>query len=213
VSIVYHLRELELAQDRSKLCKLPPILPHYKRILDVGCGMGQTLIASNLCDCTEVFGVDCDAEAVLAGHKIAPSNIKLLISTGENLPFENNYFDFVFSRVSLPYMDVPKALDEMNRVLSPGGDLWLLLHSPTHVCKRLVSSLLDGNLKGVIFKSYVLVNGTILNLTGHQFRFPFTNRQETFQTARGISRLLALSGFSVKSISNLRHFTVTAKKL
>src|SRR5207245_7299416 len=46
----------------------------------------------------------------------------------ELLPFREASFDFVFSRVALPYMHIPKAASEMGRVLKPGGGLWCLLH-------------------------------------------------------------------------------------
>ena len=45
----WHLRELQVAlQSSNGENWMPPILPEHKAILDVGCGMGQTLIGARL---------------------------------------------------------------------------------------------------------------------------------------------------------------------
>lgn len=50
MSVEYHRSELAIALDPSNHARaMPPILPtKHKRILDVGCGMGQTLLAAQL---------------------------------------------------------------------------------------------------------------------------------------------------------------------
>ena len=50
MSVEYHQRELAIAIDPVNLARaMPPILSlRHKRILDVGCSMVQTLIASQL---------------------------------------------------------------------------------------------------------------------------------------------------------------------
>jgi len=86
MSIEYHHRELAIALDSSDPARaMPPILPKYKRILDVGCGMGQSLLAAHLPSDVEAYGVDCDMEAIEAGRRIAPPNIKLTCARGEEL--------------------------------------------------------------------------------------------------------------------------------
>jgi predicted RNA methylase len=63
---------------------MPPIFPtKHKRILDVGCGMGQTLFAAQLPSDIEAYGVDCDLEAIKAGRRLSPQNIKLEYAGGE----------------------------------------------------------------------------------------------------------------------------------
>jgi len=89
--------------------------------------------------------VDCDIEAIEAGRRLAPPNIGLVSARGEDLPFEDEYFDLVFSRVALPYMDINKALREISRVLKGGGDLWLALHPASMVFSRAKRSAWGGN--------------------------------------------------------------------
>jgi ubiquinone/menaquinone biosynthesis C-methylase UbiE len=213
MSLEEHQRELQIALDPANPARaMPPILPNkHKRILDVGCGMGQTLIAAKLPDGVEAYGVDCDKEAVDAGRHLAPPNIKLQCGSGENLPFENEYFDLVFSRVALPYMNINKALREMARVLKPGGDLWLTLHPASMFFSRVKHSARAGNLKDLVFCGFVLLNGSLFNTVGSQFSF--RGRQETFQTAGGIARAMKRAGFSSFPVRSDAHFTVQGQKI
>jgi ubiquinone/menaquinone biosynthesis C-methylase UbiE len=213
MSIPYHEGELSIALDPSNPSRaMPPILAKHKRILDVGCGMGQTLLASHLSADVEAYGVDSDPEAVAAGSKIMPQNIKLLHASGESLPFEDCFFDIVFSRVALPYMHIGKALGEISRVLKPGGDLWMILHPISMVGETIKNSLRLGHLKDVLFSGYVLVNGTCFNLFGKQFDAPYVGRQETFQTAKGIANAMQQAGLVLLSATRTKHFIATGQK-
>ena len=120
MSVEYHQRELAIALDPSNPARaMPPILPKHKRILDVGCGMGQSLLAAQLPSDTEAYGVDCDIEAIEAGRRLAPPNIKFVCAGGENLPFEDKYFDLVISINTLHNLynyDLHAAFGEIERV-------------------------------------------------------------------------------------------------
>ena len=211
MSIEYHQSELAVALDPSNPARaMPPILPKHKRILDVGCGMGQSLLAAQLPSDTEAYGVDCDIEAIEAGRRLAPPNIKLVCAGGENLPFEDKYFDLVFSRVALPYMEINKALQEISRVLKGGGDLWLTLHPASTVFSRAKRSVWGGNLKDIVFCSYVLLNGVLFSCFGIQISF--FGRQETFQTVGGIARAMKRAGLACLPVQPSTHFIVQGQK-
>ena len=190
---------------------MPPILAsRHKRILDVGCGMGQTLIASELANDTEAYGVDCDSEAIAAGRLLAPPNVKLLCARGEELPFENAYFDLVFSRVALPYMDINKALREICRVLKRGGDFWLTLHRPSMLFSRAKHSVSAGDVKSAASCAYALLNGALFNYLGIQLSL--FGRKETFQTVGGILRATKRAGLICRGIRTAAHFVVQGQK-
>ena len=211
MSIEYHHRELAIALDPSNAARaIPQILSKYKRILDVGCGMGQTLLAAQLQSDVEAYGVDCDMEAIEAGRRVAPFNIKLACVGGEELPFEDNYFDFVFSRVALPYMEIKKALREMSRVLKGGGDVWLALHPASMVFSRAGRSARDGHMKDVLLCGYVLLNGTLFNCFGTQISL--LGRRETFQTHGGIARAMKRAGLTCLPMKTSTHFIVQGQK-
>jgi len=211
MSIEYHKGELAIALDLSNPARaMPPILPKHRRILDVGCGMGQSFLAARLPSDVEAYGVDCDLEAIDAGRRLAPRNIKLVCAGGENLPFEDEYFDLVFSRVALPYMDINEALREISRVLKRGGDLWLALHPASMLFSRAKRSAQAGNLKDIVYCSYVLLNGVLFDRFGIQISF--LGSQETFQTLGGIVRAMKRVGLTCVPVRTSTHFIVQGQK-
>lgn len=210
----YHLRELEIARDpKADGHLLPPITSHDRSILDIGCGAGQTLIASNLAPEQRAVGVDVDADALMMGRQIDRS-ILLVCARAESLPLPSEAFDLVISRVALPYTDIPRAVREIRRVLKRGGRCWLVLHPMSMAVRASVRHLSRGEVRGAIFQLYALLNGWSLHLFGRQFRFPFkTGRSiESCQTRYGIERALRASGMSDISVSRDRHFVISAKR-
>src|SRR5215467_1890396 len=91
----YHRLEFSIAvnpDDPRRI--LPDVSARHRRILDVGCGAGQTLIASNLRESAFAVGVDLDHSALVYGRQQTTS-IQFVRSEGEALPFASNSFDLV----------------------------------------------------------------------------------------------------------------------
>ena len=101
-----------------------------KRILDVGFGSGGIAIAFNRAG-AEMYGVDVDPELQdIAERNIAANNAKaeFKIYNGVDLPFSDNYFDYVTSFSVLEHVSFPdKLLNEVLRVLKPKGRILLTL--------------------------------------------------------------------------------------
>ena len=210
----YHLRELEIAQDpRSTRHLLPPISADDRDILDIGCGAGQTLIASKLSRDQRAVGVDVDASALSLGNQLDGS-LFLICAGAERLPFAADVFDVAIARVSLPYTDIPAALREIRRVLKPDGRCWLTLHPMSMGINACVRHVLRGQFKGALFQLYALLNGLSLHLLGRLFAFPFATprRMESCQTQHGMERALRASGFETMQVQRGRHFVVTARR-
>lgn len=209
----YHLQELAVAASGDDSRRImPPILDSYSRILDVGCGAGQTLIASQPGAHVFAAGVDTNLSALALGKQI-DSRLGFVCAKGEALPFRSDYFDFVFSRVSLPYMHIHSALSEMWRVLKVGGSLWIVLHPFSMPASRLLEDLSKLKIKGAIYNLYVIANGLSMHSLGKQI--PLTTRSganESFQTNRGIMRALRKTGFENVKIDRGKFFVVTAAK-
>lgn len=88
------------------------------RILDVGCGEKPY---ANLFAATEYIGIDI----AQSGHDHTRSNIDIFYD-GLNIPFEDNSFDSIICFEVLEHVFEPeKIIQEMYRVLKPGGKLIL----------------------------------------------------------------------------------------
>ena len=202
-SEAYHLGELRTARNPGDPAHiLPPPVPLESRILDVGCGAGQTLLTAYPDRTT--FGVDIDLAALRLG-KTLTQDVQFACGKAETLPYRNNAFDFFTARVSLAYTNIPASLQEIQRVLKPGGMVWMTLH-PMAVPWDLAKS---ANWKGKIFFGYIVANSLWL----HWFRrqFSFLGRNESFQTERGMRRLLTQCGFQQVTAARRQHFVMTAQ--
>jgi len=117
----YHYNEL-IAQDPSHPSHLlPPAAPGGARILDIGCGAGQTLITAYPGRLT--FDIDVDVDALRLGRQWT-SEFAFTCGSAEALPFRTAEFDCVVARVSLVYTDISSSLREVPRVLKPGDRVW-----------------------------------------------------------------------------------------
>ncbi len=177
--LAHHWRERRIAENpRDPRHLLPPIPPTARRVLDVGCGAGQTLLGCRLGPGILPSGIDGDVEALVLGCTWSP-NIRFVAALGEALPFRTAVFDVVFSRVAMPYMAWPRAIAEAARVSRPSGSLWLSLHPLSYALAALGAACRRAAWKAVLFNAYVLVNGLLLALTGRTCRWPYPARVES----------------------------------
>jgi ubiquinone/menaquinone biosynthesis C-methylase UbiE len=199
----YHHQELKIAQDPSHPSHLlPPSAPPGARVLDIGCGAGQTLIAAYPGRLT--FGIDVDLDALLVGRQWT-SDVAFTCGSAETLPFKNAEFDCVVARVSLVYTDIPRSLREIRRVLKSGGRVWMTLH-PISLCWAQAR---NAGWKGRLYFFYIVSNGLCFHFFQKQFRL--FGKQESFQTEGAIRRALVRAGFREIVIDRRRGFVVDAK--
>ncbi|RHZ79195.1 hypothetical protein Glove_151g96 [Diversispora epigaea] len=103
------------------------------KVLDVGCGAGSWIfeMASNYPN-TQFTGVDISP---IQPTEIKPRNVDFVKANLLNgLPFEDNTFDYIFQRflfLAIPKDSWPVIINELTRVLKPGGYLELVEINPT----------------------------------------------------------------------------------
>lgn len=101
------------------------------QVLDVGCGLGGDLpsLAERVGEDGLVVGVDYDHQRVQVAQKTnsGRSNVRVVLSAAEHLPFAHRSFDAVRADRLLQHVPEPmEALTEMWRVLRPGGVVTLI---------------------------------------------------------------------------------------
>lgn len=102
-----------------------------KVCLDAGCGGGRYSIAIALHKAKKVIGCDVSDTGLMDARKRAEgfSSVEFRQASVLDLPFENEYFDLCWSAGVLHHTTDPDlGLDELTRVLKPGGKLFLLLY-------------------------------------------------------------------------------------
>lgn len=102
-----------------------------RQCLDVGCGGGRYTIAMSRLGADQVVGCDISDDGLANARLRAEgmSNVNFEKASALDLPFGDESFDFVFSSGVLHHTTDPdKGLDELTRVLRPGGYLYLMLY-------------------------------------------------------------------------------------
>lgn len=108
-------------ENRFALENLLPL--QGKRILDLGCGAGETSVYFALRG-AQVTAVDISPEIIQVAQRLAQSYEVALdcrMVVAESLPFEDASFDAVFGNGVLHHVELLPALREVRRVLKPGG--------------------------------------------------------------------------------------------
>ena len=115
----------EVAERLLERLDLMNIKPQF--ILDAGCGTGYcTRVLTKKYKKSTITGIDF-SKGMLNQAKSSNSffnKVDYQHADIYQLPFANNYFDLVFSNLTMQWiMEPKKALLELNRVLKPGGIL------------------------------------------------------------------------------------------
>ena len=202
-----HIARQNLIEAIGKPESFQPVLEpvadrKVERVLDLGCGMGQMLYPFIALKGAFGVGIDPTREACRIGQEFyaeraLSDRVTFISGKGEDLPFASSSFDVVNCGLALPYMNNARALDEIARVLRPGGILLLRIHHARYYLGDLWQGLLSRRLLDMVHSGRVLAVGTIYHLTNRQ---PSTRilGNETFQTRRLLRRELKRRGLTIE---------------
>ena len=102
------------------------------RILEIGCGEGWACrLLADIAAEGLVVGLDVSDEMIrnARARSAAHENLLLVWGDTEQIPWQENYFTHILSVESFYYIEDPeRALQEVHRVLEPGGSVWILNH-------------------------------------------------------------------------------------
>lgn len=109
-----------------------------RRVLEVGCGMGNFAERVSRETSAKVVATDLSARMVELARE---RGLDARIADVQELPFEDGEFDFAVANAMLYHVkDLDRALSELARVLSPGGKLVAVTIGEDHMAEvwRLV---------------------------------------------------------------------------
>jgi len=93
-----------------------------RTLLDIGCGTGTiSMYLAGVLGAEKTYGIDANPRWVEKARATGVDATVLDIQS-ENLPYDDNYFDAIFCGELIEHLtDTDHLLDEVFRVLSPGG--------------------------------------------------------------------------------------------
>lgn len=166
-------------------------------VLDVGCGNGAQL--THLRDAGyRAIGLEVAPEAARACRK---SGHLVLIARAESLPFRDGSFPGILCKVVIPYTEERQAIEEIGRVLAPGGVAILYLHGLGYSLRYLLK---PDVWKRCVYAARTIVNTAVYRLLGR--RLPGFLGDTLFQSEASLGRHYRVAGLTFESTIPSRRF-------
>lgn len=94
------------------------------KILDYGCGIGQYLKKVVEFNPNKIVGIDISEVSIEKAKKainVLDEKVELKVDNCEKTKFEDDQFDIVYGNGILHHLNIPMCVEEICRILKPGG--------------------------------------------------------------------------------------------
>ncbi len=148
-----------------------------KKVIDIGCGTGETAAGIARLGASLVLGVDYSDNAIkIANDRYNKENLKFKVGSLESASSTSSLFDVVMSLGTLEHMDDPKmALYKMLKMVDKNGKVIL-------TCPYFI------NIRGVAWMTLALTLDVPMSLTDKHFISPFDIREWLVGTGFELSK-------------------------
>ncbi|RFU67331.1 class I SAM-dependent methyltransferase [Peribacillus saganii] len=134
----------------------------HSRVLDAGCGTGQTSYYLAKAFSCIVYAVDNHPDMIKTAKKKfldEELSVKVFKANLERLPFPENMFDYVIAESSTIFTLIPRTLQEYYRVLKPGGTLISVdMAAEQALSKKEKAEIIDFYQMGDVFTQHEWMN-------------------------------------------------------
>ena len=149
-SFFYPVVDIFLSAQKNVLFGEVNMLPEGS-LLEIGVGNGTYLQKYKR---HKIVGLDTSASMLRIARKQALPDIELVQMNGMALAYDNGCFDYVVLSHVIAVVDDPeKLMEEVFRVLKPGGKVYILNHFTPNNWLRHVDKAFDAAAKALHFKS------------------------------------------------------------
>ncbi|WP_138756204.1 class I SAM-dependent methyltransferase [Paenibacillus sinopodophylli] len=166
----------------------------HRKILDLCCGAGATIFSLLQYRPKLIYGIDSDEdqikllEALLQHAQIPNHSVITRSADAHHIPLDDAAVDLAICRAALQYLDAEQTVEELYRVLSPGGKVFLLVHGSGYSWDYLFTR------KGILKpQTYSYVKS---RLNRSRTDEPvFGRSQANYFTTRKLANMLEVKGF------------------
>jgi SAM-dependent methyltransferase len=182
----------------------PPAMFEGKDVLDIGCSFGRFLWEFQR-SARSVTGIDLQPEFAVLGAALAkregivPPRIVTGSATALADHFNDESFDFVFSRLMMTHVPLRHALPQLMRVLRTGGSFWIQIESFREGLDKFGRALQSRNVRASAFGALGVANAVLFSTIRLQLSVRSSGRmhskhQPVYPTAAAWRRALQSHG-------------------
>ncbi len=185
------------------------------RVLDVGCGTGNHTDLLQKVTKGEVYGVE-PSEGMLGKAKAKESKVVFKQGYADELPFEDEYFDFVYMTDVIHHVpDIEAMFAEIKRVLKEAGQVCIVTQSHQQIENRPIVKYFPGTAR-VDIKRYPRIDEIIVKAEGQGLKYnkkTILYEDEMMELDEGYLELVKKKGYSMLHLISDEEYYEGLKKL